>query len=182
MRSAPNTFEVYHIRNQDRVIRVGDLIYVNFCSTTYMGYRICVYRSFIAGRKPNRKEKDFYQKLYNRIYAVIEEIRPHATTADAAKHSLPASTWSYEAEDRLLVSEVGHGIGMTYDEPSNSRIWSFDHPQVFEPGMVIAVEGREGEPGYGDFRFEEMLVTENGHEIITTWRVQETMPVDSIVN
>jgi Xaa-Pro aminopeptidase len=176
-RSGPNTFEMYHIGNTDRIIQFGDLVYVNLCSTQYMGYKICVYRSFIAGRKPNAKERDWYKRLHDRLYAVIDAIQPGATTADAAKHFPPASTWGYEADERLLVSEVGHGIGFTYDEPIISRIWSFEHPQVFEPGMVIAVEGREGEPGYGGVRFEEMVVvTEKGHEIITTWPSEEIIP------
>ncbi len=182
-RSGPNTFEVYHIGNLDRLIDLGDLVYVNLCSTTYMGYRVCIYRTFITGRRPNQKEKDWYKSVYDRIYAVIDEIRPGGTTADAARRLLPASHWGYEAEERLLVSEVGHGIGMTYDEPIISRIWSLQHPQVFEPGMVIAVECREGEPGYGGVRFEEMVVvTEKDHDIITTWPSEEIMPVGLIMD
>jgi Xaa-Pro aminopeptidase len=177
-RSGTNTFEVYHIGNTDRIIQLGDLVYVNLCSTQYMAYKICYYRTFIAGRRPNSKERDWYRKLHDRLYAVIDEIKPGATTADAAKHFPPASEWGYESEDRLLVSEVGHGIGFTYDEPVISRIWSFDHPQVFEPGMVIAVEGREGEKGFGGVRFEEMVVvTETGHEIITEWPSEEITAV-----
>jgi Xaa-Pro aminopeptidase len=178
VRSGPNTFEVFHIGNTDRIIQFGDLAYVNLCSTQYMGYKICIYRSFVAGRKPNTREKDLYKRLHDRLYAVIEAIQPGATTADAAKYFPPASTWGYEDDQRLLVSEVGHGIGFTYDEPTISRIWSMKHPQTFEPGMVIAVEGREGEPGYGGVRFEEMVVvTETGHEIMTQWPSEEIMPV-----
>jgi len=146
-----------------------------------MGYRVCSYRSFVVGRRPNQKEKNWYKKLYDRVYSVIEEIRPGATTADAAKRLLPASTWGHESEHKMLVSEVGHGIGMTYDEPVISRIWSFDHPQVFEPGMIIAVECREGGLGYGGVRLEEMVVvTETGHEIISTWPSEELAVIGRI--
>lgn len=177
-RSGPFTFEVTHITNTDRIIEPNDLITMNVCSTTYMGYRVCIYRSFKVGRKPNAKEKDWYQRMYDRIYAVIGEIRPGATTADAAKHFLPASTWGYEADERLLVAEVGHGLGMGYEEPVISRIWSEKYPQPIEPGMVIAVESREGELGYGGVRMEEMVVvTETGHEVVSNWPSEEIMPI-----
>ena len=177
-RSGPYSFEVTHITNTDRIIEPGDLITMNVCSTTFMGYKVCIYRSFVVGRKPKPKENDWYKKMYDRIYAVIEEIRPGATTADAAKHFLPASTWGYEADERLVVAEVGHGIGLGYEEPVISRIWSQEHPQEFEPGMVIAVESREGELGYGGVRMEEMVVvTEEGHEIISNWPSEEILPI-----
>ena len=180
VRSGPNGFEVTHIGNTDRIIEPGDLVYVNVCSTTFMGYRVCIYRSFIVGRRPNTKERDWYRKCYDRVYSVIGEIKPGATTAEAAKHFLPASHWGYEADERLLVSEVGHGIGMTYEEPVISRVWSERHPQTFEPGMVIAIESREGEIGYGGVRLEEMVVvTENGTEIISNWPDEEIMAVSS---
>ncbi len=177
-RSGPSCFEVNHLNNLDRIIEPGELMYMNVCMTSFLGYRACIYRSFIVGRKANAKEKDWYKTLYDRIYSVIEEITPGATTADAAKQFLPASHWGYEADERLLVAEVGHGIGMGYDEPVISRIWSENHPQTFEPGMVIAVEGREGELGYGGVRLEEMvLVTETGHEIISNWPAEEILTV-----
>jgi len=181
VRSGPNGFEVTHIGNTDRIIEPGDLVYMNVCSTTFMGYRVCIYRSFVVGRRANAKEKDWYKKCYERIYSVIGAIRPGATTAEAAKHFLPASHWGYEAEERLLVSEVGHGIGMTYEEPVISRIWSEKYPQPFEPGMAIAVESREGQPGYGGVRLEEMVVvTEHGNELISNWPSEEILPVGVI--
>ena len=182
VRSKLNTYDVYHHGNTDRIVDAGDLVVVNTCGTTFAGYRVCIYRSFILGRKPNRKERDFYARCRDRVYAIIDAMKPGATTADAAKALLPSSTWGYPAEQSLVVAEVGHGIGMTYEEPVISRIWSFDHPQTLEPGMVVAVECREGEWGYGGVRLEEMvLVTETGNRILSNWPAEEIIPVASVL-
>jgi Xaa-Pro aminopeptidase len=109
-------------------------------------------------------------------------MKPGATTADAASALLPSKTWGYSSEQSLLVAEVGHGIGMTYEEPVISRIWSFEHPQVLEPGMVVAVECREGEWGYGGVRLEEMvLVTETDTRVLSTWPSEELIPVAPVL-
>jgi Xaa-Pro aminopeptidase len=182
VRSKLNTYDVYHHGNTDRIVDAGDLVVVNTCGTTFAGYRVCIYRSFILGRKPNAKERDFYARCRDRVYAIIDRIKPGATTADAAKALLPSNTWGYPAEQSLLVAEVGHGIGMTYEEPVISRIWSFDHPQVLEPGMVVAVECREGEWGYGGVRLEEMvLVSETGNRILSNWPSEEIIPVAAVL-
>ena len=48
--------------------------------------------------------------------------------------------------------------------------------------MVIAIEDAEGEFGYGGFRFEEdVLVTDTGTELLTTWPAEEVIPVGVIV-
>ncbi len=178
VRAAQNTFDVYHFGNTDQIVDPGDLVQVNTCGTVYAGYKVCLYRSFIVGRRPNSRERDWYARCHDRVYGMIQQIRPGATTADAAKALLPAATWGYQAEQPMLVAEVGHGIGMTYEEPVISRLWSFDHPQVFEPGMVVAVECREGERGYGGVRLEEMvLITETGHRVLSNWPADEIMPV-----
>ena len=102
---------------------------------------------------------------------VISEIKPGKTTADAAKHFPPATKWGYKSEVEILASEIGHGIGLGtntgYDIPIINRLWSFDHPQVFEEGMTLAVESREGETRVGGASLENMLVvTKNGAEIM----------------
>ncbi len=171
-RTGPNTFDrAFH--QSSRIIQVGDLVYGSLCGLTYMGYGTCTYRTFIVGRKPTDKEKDWYKRVVDRISAIIEEIKPGKTTADAAKHFPPASTWGYKEEVEVLASEIGHGIGLGgggssgYDIPIINRLWSFKHPQVFEEGMAIAVESREGETRVGGVRLENMLVvTKDGAEIM----------------
>ena len=170
VRSGLHTFPLYHIGNTDRRVEPGDLVQLNTCSTSFNGYMNCIYRNFVCGRAPTTQEQDWASSTNDRIQSVISEIRPGATTADAAKHFLPASTWGYEAEQPLLVAELGHGFGMGYEPPVISRVFSFDNPQVFEPGMVIAVECRDGDPAIGGVRVEEMVVvTEDGCDQLTRW-------------
>ncbi|MBI4331112.1 MAG: aminopeptidase P family protein [Chloroflexi bacterium] len=167
--SGPGTFE-RGFNKTGRIIQTGDLVYGALCtSIKYLGYGDCQYRTFITGRKPNDKEKDWYKKLLERINTIIDAIKPGDTTADAARHFAPASTWGYKDEAEVLSVEIGHGLGIGggYDHPIINRQWSLKHPQVFEPGMVIAVESMEGERRVGGVRLEDMVVvTETGTEMI----------------
>ena len=169
-RSGPTSFD-RGFHQSSRILQVGDLVYASLCGATYMGYASCSYRSFIVGREPNSREKDWYKRLVDRIDAVIGEIKPGKTTADAAKHFPPASTWGYKDEVEVLASEIGHGIGLGgasgYDLPIINRQWSLKYPQVFEQGMTIAVEAREGEHRVGGVRLEDVVVvTKDGAELI----------------
>jgi Xaa-Pro dipeptidase len=170
-RSGPSTFD-RGFHQATRIIQTGDLVYGSMCGLTYMNYRTCTYRTFITGRPPTQTEKDWYKKVHERVTSIIEEIKPGKTTADAAKHLLPASTWGYKEECEVLASEIGHGIGMggaggNYDIPIINRQWSLKYPQTFEEGMAIAVECRDGVHRVGGVRLENMvIVTKDGAEII----------------
>ncbi len=165
--SGPLTFDRGFNRGA-RLIQTGDLLYAPMCGVTYLGYRSCTYRTLIAGRKANEKEKDWYKKMLDRLDAVIGEVKPGATTADAAKHFPPATYWGYRDEAEVLTIEIGHGIGIfSYGPPIINRQWSLKHPQVFEEGMVMGIESREGEFRVGGVRLENMVVvTKDGAEII----------------
>lgn len=166
--SGPCSFE-RGLTRTGRIIQTGDLVYAALCGISYLGYRSCFYRTYIVGRKPNAKEKDWYKKVVERVDAVLDAVKPGATTADAAKHFLPASTWGYKDEVEVLSVEFAHGIGLGggYDRPIINRQWSLKHPQVFEPGMVMAIEVLEGEHRVGGVRLENMFViTDKGAEIM----------------
>lgn len=166
-RSGPLTWD-RGIKGTARFIQAGELLYGNVCSTRYLGYGACLYRTFFVGERPGKRETDWYRRLVDRLDAIIDAIHPGGTTADAARHFAPAAAWGYRDELDVLTIEIGHGVGLRqYEMPVINRQWSLAHPQIFEPGMVIAVESREGEAGRGAVRLEDMvIVTENGAEII----------------
>jgi Xaa-Pro aminopeptidase len=175
-RSGPTSFDRGY-EGGGRRLDMGDVAYGAFCGVTYLGYKSCYYRTFSIGREPTPEIRDMYRSLVDRLDAVIDEIRPGATTAHAARHFPPASTWGYADEAELLTLEIGHGVGLHhYGYPVINRQWSLRYPQVFEPGMTIAIEGREGAPGIGGVRLEDtVVVTEDGAELIDRWPRDEIL-------
>ena len=179
IKSGPNAFENYAGATTDRMLEAGDMMYMNICAAiSHLGYLTCYYRDYCVGKKPTDQQKEWHKKTYDRINLILSEIKPGATTADAAKHFPPAETWGYDSEWWILTKEIGHGLGLSlYEEPVINRLWSMDHPQVFEEGMVIAVESREGEHFAGGSRLEQMVVvTKTGNEVITL------VPADEIIS
>lgn len=175
--SGPLAFE-RGVSGGDRILEHGDTGYMLTCGTAVLGYTCCLYRSYILGRKPNSKEKGWYDALRDRLDAVMAAIKPGASTADVAQHFRPAETWGYGSEAEVLTVEWGHGVGLvsigssftSYNLPAINRQWSMDHPQIIEPGMVIALEALEGEPGVGGARLENMvLVTDTGATLLDSY-------------
>ncbi len=172
--NGPMSFE-RNLSHHNRRIEYGDLVYMPLCGTSYLGYTACLYRTFIVGRKPTAKEKDWFKQMKERLDACIEATKIGASTADIAKAFPPASNWGYNDEAEVLTVEIGHGVGlvglapghMHYNFPVINRQWSLKHPQIIEEAMVIAYESLEGEHRVGGVRMENMVVvTKDGAEIV----------------
>ena len=116
-------------RSTDKIVQFGDVVTIDFVGITYGGYNTCYYRSFVVGRKPTGKEKDMYKKCYERIYSVIDAIKPGATTADAAEHFAPATDYGHPSEEYMVGHDLGHGLGLSmYEYPvieHLKRVWSW---------------------------------------------------------
>jgi Xaa-Pro aminopeptidase len=165
------------------IVQVGDVITVDFCRITYLGYNTCYYRNIIVGRKPNQKEMDMHKRSYERVYNVISAIKPGATTADAAKHWLPAKDRGYPTEEYTWCEDLAHGLGLwLYEYPTINRLWSFDYPMTLEKGMTMAVEAMEYDREVGRTKLEEMIVIgDNGAEIMTKMPVKDMMIASPIL-
>jgi Xaa-Pro aminopeptidase len=178
--SGPRTY-VNNVTTSDRTIRHGDIIIAMACQSSFMGYRVCYYRTFVCGRA-NQDQKDTYARTRDYTYDAIKIVKPGVTTKDIAELWPTAREFGYESEDEALWVQWGHGIGLSIpEEPTASRLWSLETPQVLKDGMTIALETwlptkeRNGTyPRGQSARIEEMMqVTGGGADLISRYPSDE---------
>lgn len=175
IRTGPDTAPInLGISPTDRIIQYGDLVYLDIWGVQFAGYRSCYYRTFKVGCKPTKKEQELYKKTRDPLYAVMDAIKPGATTADAAKHFLPPSAFGASSEEEVFYN-LCHGIGLAqYEIPITSRTISDKYPQVYEKGMTMACETYFGDPWVGGCQLENVIVVrENGYENLYTMPDEE---------
>ncbi|MXX46411.1 MAG: aminopeptidase P family protein [Acidimicrobiia bacterium] len=181
--SGPNTWPKHQANTTDRMLRPGDIMYADFYSATFQGYRSCVYRTFSIG-KPEQRSIDAYKRARDWMYNVIEAIRPGVTTGEVAMNfpnrEGERMDW-YGAKDywEMTTNQWAHGLGLQlYERPLIWRGISVDHPIEIQEGMVMAVETQEPD-GQSGMRVEEMIVVrETGAEVLTRWPVDEITVID----
>jgi len=128
----------------NRIIRPGDMVFVDQYRTSYNGYKTCYYRTFCCG-KPTQRQKDDYATALDWLYSAISVIKPGATTKDVCEQ-WPASekVWSdilIKYEDQTAGSNWMHGIGITlYELPLAWRTVSLKYPLPLEDGMTFAID------------------------------------------
>lgn len=124
----------------DRIIRYGDIVYIDIYDLVYHGYRTCYYRTFCCG-KPTQKQREAWARVRDWLWDAIKIIRAGITTKDIVEKWPRAEEFGYPSEEAACLAQWGHGIGLTlYEPPMISRIWSLDYPERLEAGMVIALE------------------------------------------
>ena len=173
--SGPNAWPNWR-NHGDRIIRPGDIVIIDLAALTWNGYKSCVYRTYCVGGTPTDEHQQYYDLASKWLWDSIEQVRPGVTTADIAGVWPSAKEiWGYEEEDEAAANLWGHGLGLAqYDQPVISRIWSLDHPQEIQPGMVFALETQHGKLHEFGVRLEEMLlVNETGIEMLSTYKSHE---------
>lgn len=178
--SGPNAWPNW--RNfSDRIILPGEIVIIDLAALTWNGFKSCYYRTYCVGGRPTDEQKAYYETALKWLYDSINAVHAGATTGDiAAKWPSAMETWGYEDEDQAAANLWGHGLGLAqYDMPVISRIWSLDHPQQIESGMVFALETQHGKVHDFGVRIEEMLIVHDDRtELISTFPVNEITVVD----
>lgn len=178
--SGPNAWPNW--RNfSDRIIRPGELVIIDLAALTWNGFKSCVYRTYCVGGKATDEHKEYYDLAHKWLWDSISAVKPGVTTADiASKWPSAKELWDYEEEDQAAANLWGHGLGLAqYDQPVISRIWSLDHPQEIQKGMVFALETQHGKLHDFGVRLEEMvIVQDDGPELVSTYKSHEIIEID----
>lgn len=142
-----------------------------------MGYRTCYYRTFVVG-SASRAQIDAYAKCRDLLDHAISMIKPGVTTAEVVEIWPKAQEFGFPNEELAFALQYGHGLGLNiWEKPIFSRLFSFDHPEVIEEGMVFALETFwPASDGWSAARIEEeVVVTKDGCEIISRFPAEELM-------
>jgi Xaa-Pro aminopeptidase len=161
--------------NMDKLIQPGDVVTIDITRATYLGYNSCYYRNYKVATKPSEKEKELHKRSYDRMYRVIDAIRPGITTAELAENWATAAEKGLPTDRLMWCDDLAHGLGLwLYEYPICNRVWSIKHPMVIEEGMTMAVEAMEFDPLVGRTKLEEMLVvTATGAEVFSKVPVED---------
>lgn len=127
------------------------------------GYVSDLTRVLVTGRIPPKLERLYGVVLTAQLRA-IEQIRPGALLEDidaAARSVIEKAGWGAS-----FTHGLGHGIGLAVHEAPRLAV---RQKRALKAGMVITIEPGIYLPGWGGIRIEDdVLVTRNGHEVLTS--------------
>ncbi len=157
----------------NHVLKRGDLLWYDF-GCTHKGRWSDLSGGIVIGNVPSVKQRRMQKKITSITRAIVEAVKPGIKAYDLSriadrKFEKAGLTDMWGRGDCAGPSSnkagrIGHGVGMLITEPPH--IAKYDDTEL-RSGMIITVE-----PGivteYGHFHAEEdVLVTEEGHEVLS---------------
>ena len=132
----------------------------------YSGYTSDVTMTFAKGplEKPQEKMLSLVEKAYHLAISLVKEGTP-------ARELSLAVEGLFGRSKKTMPHALGHGIGLEAHEAPFLRSRA-DNAWILHAGMIIAIEPGLYDPVHGGCRLEnDVLVTENGAEVLTNSRI-----------
>ena len=159
-----------------KIIESGE--FVAFDTDLIGTYGICVdiSRTWLCGGvKPTAAQQEIYDMAYEQIQRNIAWLKPGLTYKQ-----LTLDSFVYDPNEFRVYSCLYHGVGLCDESPCIyfPETWeSHGYDGVLQPGMVICVESYLGRKsgGPGVKLEEQVLITETGHELLSTYPIKEIL-------
>jgi Xaa-Pro dipeptidase len=144
----------------NRVLEAGDIMRIDILG--HIGaYCSDVARTYIVG-DPSAAQAAMWQKMVDTLDVLKEEIRPGVSSA----HLYGVFAEKFKSLGLDPYKFVGHGLGLSvHEHPWIGKDPRFD--RLLEPGMVLCVEPFNLTATEGYQLEDEVIVTEDGYELIT---------------
>ena len=158
-----------------RVIEKGEMMSFDTDLIGPYGYCCDMSRSWICGEvKPTPEQARLYQLAAEQIRFNTELIKPGVEFRELSKNAWPVP----EEFQPYRYGVIIHGVGLADEYPSIKHYMDFDkkgYDGVFEPGMTLCVESYMGSihGGEGVKLEEQVLVTETGYEMLTSYPLED---------
>ena len=131
----------------------------------YNGYCTDVTLTFARNLNPKQ------EKLTALVEKAYKLALPLAQSGTPAKNIAAAVDSFFSKSKKKMPHGLGHGIGLQEHEFPVIRN-AKDNEWVLEPGMIFTIEPGLYDPALGGCRLEnDVLITENGYEVLTTARI-----------
>lgn len=159
--------------SSDRSIQAGELVSFDTDLVGPYGYCADVSRTFFCGPgRPSAYQRELHAHAVEQISHNCGLLRPGLSFREFREKAWPIPMRFQE----LNYGSIVHGVGMIDEWPDIN--WDRNSPTaqdgVFLPGMTVCVESYIGEvAGREGIKLEEqVLITENGHEIMSRFPLE----------
>lgn len=172
--SGPNSWP--NIRTfTDRMIRPGDVVFVDAYGCRYQHYHTCYYRTFVCGKAWPEIKEAFKKVACWQREPLDKGCKAGNTTADIARWFPAADEWAARDEAAVSGNALCHGMGLThFERPLISREWSLEHRIPLKENQVFLIETQVGDGLGQGVRLEDMVhVTKTGYELLSRWPIDE---------
>jgi Xaa-Pro aminopeptidase len=199
-----NTTILHYNTNNDQ-IKDGDMVLID-AGAEYNVFSGDITRTFPANGKFSKAQQTVYEAVLAANQAVIEMVKPgesfmklHEKAVEVVTDELLASgLLSGDRKEiienkgyfKFFMHRTGHWLGMDVHDVGRYKVE--DDWRKLEPGMVFTVEpgiyiaaGAEGVPAeyfnIGVRIEDDVLVTENGYEVLTTGVPKEVNEIEALM-
>ena len=160
--------------SSDRVIRSGELVALDTDLVGPYGYCADVSRTFFCG--PGRAtpyQRDLYAHAMEHIAHNCNLLKPGISFRECREKAWPIPGRFREQN----YGSLAHGVGMIDEWPDINGDTPTAQDGVLTPGMTLCVESYIGEVGgpEGVKLEEQVLITENGHEILSLFPFESAL-------